>query len=164
MPLAVLRPETLQDSCAMKQIEISRPISLLLVDNNAADVRCAQEALRDGKIQNEMQIVADGQEALRYLRHEGSYSESQVPDLILLEINLPGMDGLELLDELQKDQALRKIPVAILTSSRVEQRVLKTYKLPAACFLTKPLDVDRYLDAVRCFAQFGLTIVALASA
>lgn len=148
----------------MKQSDQSRPISLLLVDNNAADVRCAQEALRDGKIQNEMRIVTDGKEALRYLRHEGMHGDSPIPDLILLEINLPGMDGLELLDELQKDQELKKIPVAILTSSRVEQRILKTYNLPANCFLTKPLDVDRYLDAVRCFAQFGLTIVALASA
>lgn len=143
---------------------LTRPIILLLVEDNPADVRFAQESLKDGRIQNEMHVVGDGEEALAFLRREGPYCTAATPDLILLDINLPRMDGLELMDEIQKDENLRCIPVAILTASKVEQRILKTYNLPADCFLTKPLEADRYLDAVRCFKQFGLTIVALAAA
>lgn len=143
---------------------LTRPIILLLVEDNPADVRLAQEALRDGKIQNEMHVVGDGEEALAFLRREHPFTNAPHPDLILLDINLPRMDGLEFMDELQKDEALRRTPVAVLTSTPIEQRVLKTYNLPADCYLTKPLEVERYLDAVRCFKQFGLAIVALATA
>lgn len=141
-----------------------RPIHILLVEDNPADVRLAQESLKEAKLLNQMTVVGDGDDALAYLREADSQGEAALPDLILLDMNLPRMDGLEVLDELQKDERLKRIPVVILTASKVEQRVLKTYHLPAECYITKPLEAERYLDAVRCFPQLGISIVLIATA
>lgn len=139
-------------------------IVLLLVEDNPGDVRLAQEALKDGKIQNTLHVVTDGDEALAFLRREPPYEASERPDMILLDLNLPKRDGLEVLTEIQADEELKDIPVVILTTSKVEERILKQYQLPAECYITKPLEVERYLDAVRCFSQFGLAIVKIAAA
>ena len=142
----------------------SRETVLLLVEDNPGDVRLAQEALKDGRIQNKMYVVGDGEEAMRFLRREGEFVDVERPDMVLLDLNLPKKDGLEVLAEIQADLDLRSLPVVILTASKVEERILKQYNLPTECFITKPLLAERYLDAVHCFPQLGLVIVNIAGA
>lgn len=143
---------------------LQRSIRLLLVEDNPADVRLAQEALRDGRIQNEMVVVGDGEEALAYLRREGVFHNAILPDMILLDLNLPKVDGLEVLREIQADPALCRLPVVLLTSSPMHERLLQTYNLDVKCYIQKPLELERYLDAVRCFGHLGLAIVSIATA
>ena len=137
-------------------------IDILLVEDNPGDVRLAQETLKDYKMQNVLHVVEDGEEALKYLRREPPYSSARLPDMVLLDINLPKIDGLEVLEELQRDAVLRNLPVVILTSTRMDQQLLKRYRIPADCFILKPLTLESYLDAIRCFPQFGLSIVRVA--
>jgi len=134
-------------------------INILLVEDNPGDVRLAQETLKEYKLQNALHTVGDGEEALRYLRGEDPYSGAPRPDMILLDLRMPMMDGVEVLEELRQDESLRRIPTALMTSSRMDEELLRRYKVPVNCFLQKPLTVERFLDAVRCFPQFGLSIV-----
>ena len=138
-------------------------IDILLVEDNPGDVRLAQETLKDYKMQNSLHVVGDGEEALKYLRREAPYTGARHPDMVLLDINLPKIDGLEVLNEMQRDPALRQVPVVILTASRMDQELLKRYRIPTDCFILKPLTLERYLDAIRCFPQFGLCIVRVAN-
>lgn len=141
-----------------------RSIRLLLVEDNPADVRLAQEALKEGRIQNEMIVVGDGEEALAYLRGEGSYAGARLPDMVLLDINLPKLDGLEVLEQIRRDPRLSTMPVVVLTSSHIQTRLLESYGLDVKCYIQKPLELERYLDAVRCFGHLGLAIVNIATA
>ena len=141
-----------------------RYIELLLIEDNPADVRLAEETLRDYKMQNKLHVVNDGENALRFLRKEAPFRDAPTPDMILLDLNLPRMDGFELLAEMKKDPPLVAIPLVILTSSRLDQEFLKDHNLPTDCYIQKPLTVDRYLDAVRCFPHLGVSIVMIASA
>lgn len=143
---------------------MTRPIHILLVEDNPADVRFAQEVLRESKFTNRMEVIGDGEAALAYLRREGPYADAERPDIVLLDVNLPKRDGLEVLAELAKDEKLRTLPVAVLTASKMDQQILRTYNLHVDCFITKPLDVERFLDAVRCFDHLALSIVSTASA
>jgi len=138
-------------------------VTLLLVEDDPADVRLAQETLRDYKMQNSLHVVHDGEAALEYLRREGSYADAVRPDMVLLDLNLPKVDGLEVLEEIYADPQLRDLPVVILTSTKMDQEILKRYRIPVECFILKPLTFERYLDAVRCFPQFGLSIVRVAA-
>lgn len=138
-------------------------IDILLVEDNPGDVRLAQETLKDYKMQNALHTVNDGEEALRYLRREEPYSTAARPDIILLDLRMPRMDGLEVLEALQQDTELREIPLALMTSSRLDEEMLRRYKIPVDCFIQKPLTLARFLDAVRCFPQFGLSIVRVAA-
>lgn len=138
-------------------------IDILLIEDNPGDVRLAQETLKDYKMQNALHVVRDGEEALKYLRKEAPYADVRQPDMVLLDLNLPKIDGLEVLKEMQQDPVLRNLPVVILTGTRLDQEWLKRYRIPADCFIIKPLTLERYLDAVRCFPQFGLSIVRVAS-
>ena len=140
---------------------IGKPIEILLVEDNAGDVRLTQEALDDGKVHNNMRVVKDGVEALAYLRREGKYANVPRPDLILLDLNLPKKDGREVLAEIKGDKVLKRIPVVVLTTSRAERDVLKAYDLHANCYITKPVDLDQFITVVRSIEDFWFTIVKL---
>ena len=138
-----------------------RPIEILLVEDNPGDVRLTIEALKEAKVRNRLSVAKDGVEALAFLHREGSYAEAARPDLILLDLNLPRKDGREVLAEIKGDANLRSIPVVILTTSRADQDILKSYELHANCYITKPVDLDQFITVVKSIESFWLTIVTL---
>ena len=140
---------------------LMRPAEILLVEDNPADVRLTREALLEGKVRNNLSVAADGVEALAFLRREGSYAGAVVPDLILLDLNLPRKDGREVLEEIKADPSLRHIPVVVLTSSQAEQDILRAYDLHANCYVTKPVDLDQFIHVVQSIEDFWFTIVKL---
>lgn len=137
------------------------PIEILLVEDNPADVRLTMEALKEEKIFNNLNVVNDGVEAMDYLNKKGKYSAAKRPDLILLDLNLPRKDGREVLSEIKGDEKLRVIPVVILTVSKAEEDILKTYNLHANCYISKPLDLTQFAKVARSIQDFWLTIVRL---
>ena len=143
---------------------IGRPVEILLVEDNAGDVDLTREALEESKLTNRVNRVEDGVEALAYLRHEGKYAGAHRPDIILLDLNLPRKDGRTVLAEIKQDPDLRRIPVVILTTSRAEEDIIRTYDLHANCYISKPLDFERFTSVVRQIENFWLTIVQLPSA
>ena len=138
-----------------------RPIEILLVEDNPGDVRLTIEALRESKVRNHLSVARDGVEALAFLRSEGAHAEAIRPDLILLDLNLPRKDGREVLAEVKADPDLKTIPVVILTTSRAEQDVLRSYELQANCYISKPVDLDQFITVVKSIEDFWLTIVTL---
>ena len=145
----------------MNTENLGKPIDILLVDDNAGDARLALESLKESKIRNTLNWVQDGVEAMAFLRRQGKYATAPRPDLILLDLNMPKMDGRKVLAEVKSDSDLKRIPVVILTISKSEEDILKTYDLHANCFITKPLDLDQFLKVVRSIEDFWLTIVRL---
>jgi chemotaxis family two-component system response regulator Rcp1 len=145
----------------MDNLPIDRGIEILLVEDNPGDVRLTKEALKDGKILNNLNVVADGVEAMSFLRQEGKYADAPRPELILLDLNLPRKDGREVLGEIKSEPNLKRIPVVILTSSAAEQDIVKSYNLHANCYITKPVDLDQFIHVVRSIEQFWLTVVKL---
>ncbi len=141
----------------------TRPVEILLVEDNPGDVRLTREALKEGKVRNNLNVVGDGVEALAYLRREGKYAGTVRPDLILLDLNLPKKDGREVLVEIKQDPSLRLIPVVILSSSPAEQDILRAYDLHANCYVTKPVDLDQFITVVKSIENFWFTIVKLPS-
>ncbi len=137
------------------------PIEILLVEDNPADVRLTIEALKDAKVANHMTTVPDGVEALACLRQEAAYAGCPRPDLILLDLNLPRMSGLEVLREVKADPALRRIPVVVLTTSQAERDIVESYNLHANCYICKPVDLDQFLRVVQTIEDFWLTVVRL---
>lgn len=144
--------------------ELARPIQVLLVDDNPADVRLTREALSEGRISSELNVVGDGVEALRFLRREAAYAKMPRPDLVLLDLNLPGKSGREVLREMKSDPDLRRIPVMVLTTSRADEDLDAAYSLHANCYIRKPVNLDEFLDVVRSIEQFWFMIVTLPSA
>jgi two-component system, chemotaxis family, response regulator Rcp1 len=140
---------------------MGRPVEILLVEDNPGDVRLTQEALRESKVRNNLHVAVDGVEALAYLRREGRYAEVTRPDLVLLDLNLPRKDGREVLAEMKEDEQLRRIPVVVLTTSRAEQDIVKTYNLHANCYISKPVDLDQFITVVKSIEDFWFTIVTL---
>lgn len=138
-----------------------KPIEILLVEDNPGDVRLTREALKEGKVRNVLSVVQDGVEALAFLKRQGAYAKAARPDLILLDLNLPKIDGQEVLAEIKASPALRAIPVVILTTSSAEQDILRTYNLHANCYITKPLDMDQFISVVKSIEDFWLTVVKL---
>ena len=136
-------------------------IEVLLVEDSPADVRLTREALKEEKMRVNLQVVGDGVEAMQFLRREGKFAAAVQPDLILLDLNLPKKDGREVLKEIKSDESLKKIPVVILTMSKAEEDVLKTYDLHANCYITKPLDLEQFSKVVKSIQEFWLTIVKL---
>jgi chemotaxis family two-component system response regulator Rcp1 len=136
---------------------------ILLVEDNPGDVRLTREALKEGKILNNVSVVEDGVEALAFLRREGKYANAVRPDLILLDLNLPKKDGREVLAEIKVDPSLKKIPVVVLTTSAAEQDILKTYDLHANCYITKPVDLEQFIKIVQLIEDFWFTIARLPS-
>jgi two-component system, chemotaxis family, response regulator Rcp1 len=139
----------------------SDPIEILLVEDNPGDVRLTREALREGKIHNNLAVVEDGVEALRYLRSEGPHAGAPRPDVILLDLNLPRKDGREVLEEVKADPELRTIPVVVLTSSDAERDVVRAYDLHANCYVTKPVDLEQFINVVKSIESFWFSIVKL---
>ncbi len=138
-----------------------QPIEILLVEDNPGDARLAMESLKDAKVNNNLYWVQDGVQAMVFLRRQGEYSEAPRPDVVLLDLNLPKKDGREVLAEIKTDEDLRSIPVVILTVSSDERDVLETYNLHANCFITKPIDLDQFIEVVKSIEDFWLTIVKL---
>lgn len=138
-----------------------RPVEILLVEDNPGDQRLTREALRDGKVLNRLHVVADGTEALRFLRREGPHGAAPRPDLILLDLNLPGMDGREVLRQVKQDDELRRIPVVVMTSSDAERDVIATYDTGANSYVTKPVGLDEFTRVVQSVQEFWFSIVTL---
>ena len=138
-----------------------RPIEILLIEDNPGDVRLTVEALRESKIQNRLHNAKDGMEAVAFLRRKGEYADAPRPDLILLDLNLPKMNGPEVLAEIKEDTALKHIPVVILTGSKDTDDITKTYNLHANCYVTKPIDLEQFIMVVKSVRDFWLTIVKL---
>lgn len=145
----------------MSVITEAPPLDILLVEDSPADVRLTREALAEGKVHNRLSIASDGVEALAFLRQEGQYAGSPRPDLILLDLNLPRKDGQEVLSEIKADPDLRRIPVVVLTSSRAEEDIVRTYNLHANCYITKPVDLDQFFAIIKAIDDFWLTVVKL---
>jgi len=141
--------------------EACRPIEILMVEDNPGDVRLTVEALKEAKVRNNLHTVEDGVEALAFLRREGRYAEAPRPDLVLLDLNLPKMNGREVLAVIKEDPDLRRIPVVILTVSQAEQDIVRSYNLHANCYITKPVDLDQFLEVVKSIENFWLTVVML---
>lgn len=137
------------------------PIEILLVEDNPADVRLTREALKDARVHNRLHVAADGVEAMAFLRRKGEHAMAPPPGLVLLDLNLPRKDGREVLEEVKEDPGLRHIPVVILTTSQAEQDVLRSYQLCANAYVTKPVDLERFLEVVRSIESFWLEIVRL---
>jgi two-component system, chemotaxis family, response regulator Rcp1 len=147
----------------MNRMPPHKPIEILLVEDNLGDIRLTKEALSEGKVLNTVHVARDGVEGLAFLRHEGKYAHEPNPDIILLDLNLPKMDGRELLEIIKSDPALRRTPVVILTTSKAEEDILKSYDLHANCYITKPVELDQFLNMIRSFEEYWFTIVKLPS-
>jgi len=141
--------------------EVGRPVEFLLVEDNPGDVRLTQEALKDSKVRNNLNVLGDGLSALAFLRRQPPYENAPRPDIILLDLNLPKMDGRELLSHIKADPKLKRIPVVVITSSEAEQDILRTYDLHVNYYVTKPVDLDQFIKVVQSIETFWLTIVQL---
>jgi CheY-like chemotaxis protein len=138
-----------------------RPIEILMVEDNPGDVRLTQEALKEYKIMNNLQIVEDGEQAMKFLRQQDPFQDAPRPDLILLDLNLPRMDGREVLQEIKNDPELKRIPTVVLTSSEAEEDILQSYDLHANSYITKPVDFDQFAKVIKVIEEFWFTVVEL---
>ncbi|MBN1307302.1 MAG: response regulator [Chitinispirillaceae bacterium] len=139
----------------------ARPVEILLVEDSPSDAALTVEALKAGKVANRLSHVSDGVEAMDFLRRRGDYAKAPRPDLIMLDLNLPRKDGREVLEELKRDESLKTIPVIVLTTSRSDEDILRSYKLHANCYITKPVEFSKFIDVVRSVEQFWLSVVML---
>ena len=138
-----------------------RPVEILLIEDNPADVRLTEENFEESKIHNNLHVVVDGVEAMAFLRREGNYVNAVRPDLILLDLNLPKKNGHEVLMEIKADNELKSIPVVILTVSKADEDILNAYNLHANCYITKPLDLEQFTKVVKSIEEFWFSIVKL---
>jgi len=145
----------------MSPPQLLNAIDVLLVDDDPGDTLMIREAFEHNKVRNELAAVADGVQAMQYLRREGEYGDAARPDLILLDLNLPRKDGREVLAEIKGDPELRTIPVVVLTTSHAEEDVLRSYELHANAYVTKPVDFERFIEVVRQIDEFFVTVVKL---
>ena len=142
-------------------IESTDIIEILLVEDNAGDVQLTREAFEEAKVRNRLHVVSDGVEALQFLRQEGAFAAQPRPDLVLLDLNLPRKSGLEVLTEIKQDPELRQIPVVVLTTSQAEADITQSYSRYANAYITKPVDLDKFLEVVRSLEHFWLAVVRL---
>jgi CheY-like chemotaxis protein len=136
-------------------------VDVLLVEDDPGDVLMTREAFEHHKLRNKLHVVADGVEALQFLRREGEHADAPRPGLVLLDLNLPRKDGREVLAEIKSDESLRSIPVVVLTTSEAEEDILRSYDLHANAYVTKPVDFDRFIDVIRQIDDFFVTVVKL---
>jgi len=142
----------------MKEMKI---VEVLLVEDNPGDVRLTEEALKEGKLKVNLNVVMNGEDAIMFLRKQGRYADVPQPDIILLDLNIPRKSGIEVLEDIKQDARLRYIPVVVLTTSSAEEDILKTYNLHANCYITKPVDFEQFINVIRKVEDFWLTIVKL---
>lgn len=140
---------------------MTKPIEVLLVEDDPGDVLMTREALAESKVTNELHVVSNGEDALKFLRHEDPYQDVPRPGLILLDLNLPRLDGREVLKVIKADQDLRRIPVVVLTTSSAEEDIVRSYDLHANAYVSKPVDFDRFLEVVRQVDNFYISVVTL---
>ena len=145
----------------MTEVTMVRPIEILLVEDSPTDAFLTREAFSRSKLLNKMHVVDNGADAIAFLRREGPYAQGPRPDLILLDLNLPRKDGKEVLQEIKSDDDLKTIPVVILTSSKEEEDVLRSYRLHANCYITKPVEFQRLSEVVKCIREFWFSVVTL---
>jgi CheY-like chemotaxis protein len=138
-----------------------KPVEILLIEDNEGDILLIEEALEEGRIVNRLQVLRDGEAAIQYLRKQGAYARAILPDLILLDINLPKKNGHEVLQAIKTHPDTRRIPVVMLTTSSSDEDILKSYDHYANCFITKPVDVGNFLGAVNQIEEFWLQLVRL---
>jgi len=143
--------------------EMAKSIEILLVEDSKGDVGLIEEVFEDAKIRNNLRVVEDGEEAILFLRGEGQFSGVPRPDIILLDLNLPKKDGREVLEEIKRDDSLKNIPVVVLTTSKAEEDILKSYNLHANAYVTKPVDFDQFIKVVKSIEDFWLEVVKLPS-
>lgn len=151
---------TIEDTVSVK----ARPVEILMIEDNPGDVRLTQEALKEGRLWNHLTVARDGMEATEYLHRTGQFQNVKTPDLILLDLNLPKKDGREVLAEIKADDRLKLIPVVVLTTSKAEEDILRSYKLHANCYITKPVDFQQFSSVVRAIENFWFTVVKLPTA
>jgi two-component system, chemotaxis family, response regulator Rcp1 len=145
----------------MTMERMGRPIEILLVEDNPGDVVLTREALKDARVHNKLHVATDGEEAIAWLKQTGTHENAERPDLILLDLNLPKVDGREVLAQIKSDPELRSIPVVVLTTSKAEEDVLKSYDLHANCYIAKPIDLQQFIAVVKAIEDFWFTIVKL---
>ena len=145
----------------IRSVDEAPPVEILLVEDNPGDHRLTKEALHEGKVYNNLHWVQDGVEALDFLKQRGKHAKAPRPDIILLDLNLPKKDGRQVLSEIKRDQELRAIPVVILTTSAAEEDVLRSYDLHANCYVTKPVDLEKFIVVVQSIDRFWLSVVTL---
>jgi chemotaxis family two-component system response regulator Rcp1 len=145
----------------MTDLETLKAIDILMVEDNPGDVRLTREALKGGKVLNRLHVVEDGVSALDFLYRRPPHQEAPRPDLILLDLNLPKMDGREVLSRIKSDDTLKTIPVVVLTTSQAEEDVLRAYRLNANCYVTKPVDLHQFNRIIQAIEEFWLTVVSL---
>jgi two-component system, chemotaxis family, response regulator Rcp1 len=145
----------------MADIRNNEPVQILMVEDNPGDARLAFEALKDSKVHNVLYHVRDGVEAMRFLRRQGEYTDVSLPDLVLLDLNLPKKDGHQVLKEMKDDAELRLIPVVVLTTSAAERDLVKSYGLHANAYIVKPIGLDQFVEVVQAIEEFWLSIVKL---
>jgi CheY-like chemotaxis protein len=146
-----------------KLLEWSRPVEILLVDDNPADVTLTQEAFLENKLCNNLNVVNDGVEAMDFLRKRGQYASAPTPDVILLDLNMPRKDGREVLEEIKADDVLRYIPVVIMTVSKDDKDILESYRLHANCYIKKPVKFAEFVEVVKALENFWFSVVTLPS-
>ena len=139
----------------------AEPVEILLVEDNVGDVRLTIEALKDAKLANRLHVTEDGVKAVEFLQKKGVYANAPTPDLILLDLNLPRKDGREVLADIKSDPELQRIPVVVLTTSAVDEDIIRAYELHANCYVTKPVDLNQFMRIVRALDNFWLTVVKL---
>lgn len=147
----------------MSQDASERPIDILLVEDNPGDVRLTREAFDEARVRNDLHVVTRGRDALEYLHRTGEYEDASRPDVVLLDLNLPGINGLEILEEIKTTPELRTTPVIILTSSQAEEDVVRSYEKHANAYLTKPVDADEFVQLARSLGEFWIQMVELPS-
>jgi chemotaxis family two-component system response regulator Rcp1 len=141
--------------------EINKRVEILLVEDNPGDIRLTVEALKENKMPNKLNVVNDGAEALAFLYKRGKYADAPRPDLILLDLNLPKMNGLEILEEIKTDPALKRIPVVIFTASSAQRDIFNSYNHHVNCYITKPVHLEQFIAVVKSIENFWLTVVKL---
>jgi CheY-like chemotaxis protein len=148
----------------MTHDQLIHAVDVLLIEDNPGDVRLTREALKEAKIAINLSIASDGVEAMKMLRQEAPYTNQPMPDLVLLDLNMPKMDGREVLRLIKTDEGLKRIPVVVLTTSAAEKDILQAYGLHANCYITKPVELDQFMEIVRSIEGFWLTVVKLPKA
>ncbi|MBS4096935.1 MAG: response regulator [Sulfuricella sp.] len=145
----------------MTHDQLIHAVDVLLVEDNPGDVRLTREALKEGKIAINLRVANDGLEAMKMLRQEGEYASLTLPDIVLLDLNMPKMDGREVLRQIKTDDNLKRLPVVVLTTSAAEKDILQAYGLHANCYITKPVELEEFMEIVKSIEGFWLTVVKL---